>query len=206
MQTFTRSHQLNTNENTDRNFVDSTPKKPRSRDYTSVKALLLLADYDTTKICWLSAYIVDRYNKNTFLSNQKFQILQFLAEHDTIKTDSIRYSIWCVWVENWRKNCRYTSRDTTKGFYNMTTLGHIWQNGLKPTRKHLNGKSYPRLPYLPNIATFYNHSFWSIANRLTKKHFHSHEHVKNLVDSWLSSIDVSFFQWKIQLQQKDVKK
>ena len=40
---------------------------------------------------------------------------------------------WCVWADHWSKNGRYTSRDATKWFCNMTTLGHMFQNGWKPT-------------------------------------------------------------------------
>ena len=44
-----------------------------------------------------------------------------------------------------KKNGRYLSREPTKWFCNMTTLGHLLQNGLKPTWKHLNGKCYPNI-------------------------------------------------------------
>ena len=54
---------------------------------------------------------------------------------------AINYN-WCVWAEHWRKNGCYTSRDTIKGYCNMTMLGYMLQNGSKPTWKHLNEKSY----------------------------------------------------------------
>jgi len=71
---------------------------------------------------------------------------------------------WCVWVEHWRKNGRYTSRDTTKWFCNMTRLGHMLHNRWKPTWKRLNGK-LPQQPYSPDIALSDYHFFRSMAHR-----------------------------------------
>ena len=50
---------------------------------------------------------------------------------------------WCAWAEDWSKNSRYTSRDTTKWFCNLTTLDYLLQNGWKPIWKWLNGKYNP---------------------------------------------------------------
>ena len=42
---------------------------------------------------------------------------------------------WCIWAEHRRQNGCYVSRDTTKWFCNMTTLGCMLQNRWKHMRK-----------------------------------------------------------------------
>ena len=62
-----------------------------------------------------------------------------------------------------KKNGCYMSRDMTKWFCSMITLGYMLQNEWKPTWKRLNGNSYPEAPYSPEIApiiTCSDHATW----------------------------------------------
>jgi len=74
------------------------------------------------------------------------QLMYFIMSYSN-RTKSSREiafdDTWCVWVQHWRNNGRYTSRNTTKWFCNMTTLGHMLHNRWKPIWKLLNGKFYP---------------------------------------------------------------
>ena len=104
---------------------------------------------------------------------------------------------WCVWAEHWRKNGHYTSRDMTKWFCNMTMLGHVLQNGWKPTWKYLNGKSYLNhhihltLPYSIITCSDQWYMAWLSSTFILWK--------KKWVNSWLASKDVLFFQREIQM-------
>jgi len=119
----------------------------------------------------------------------------------SIQEITIDYN-WCVWIEHWRKNDRYTSRDTTKWFYN-NTRPYITQS----VKSYLEMFKWEVLPHPPysDIAPSDDHLFRSIAHDLAEQYFHSYEDAKKWVDFWIASKDVSLFRRGIQMPPENEK-
>lgn len=88
----------------------------------------------------------------------------------------------------WKKNGRYTSKDTVTLFGNMTTLDQMLHNPWKPSWKCLNGKFLLITTLL--LITWLSSNFISM----------------NISWSWIATKDVLFFQGGIQMLSKRSKK
>ena len=98
-----------------------------------------------------------------------------------------------------KKNGHYTSRDLTKWFCSMATLGHMLQNGWKLTWRCLNGKSYPnhRIHHILPHPIITCSNWWYMA-WLSSSFILMKMQKNGLTRSWPLK-DVLFFQHGIQM-------
>ena len=99
------------------------------------------------------------------------------------------------------KNGCYTNRGATKWFCNMTTWGHVLQNGLKPSWKHLMGSPTPTAVFTRHCPDWLS---LVLIGGQAEQHFHSYEDAKKWVNLWLASKD--FFYMEFKCCQKGEKK